>query len=344
MQQKKLKEIFLEFLDTSSLQSRQKNLAISLLGLTEQRSAYALTANDAMERLLPCYVNQLNEQFADILQAAIHDSLINYTSVKQNAITIYKTLCLWLERKYHLPIPKDWINKLKSPQNRDWAIIKMSCDNMTIGEIADQLLTTEHTIRADINKMNQAGFLFIDRYVKIDGMEFSNGQLRFTSTPHPVLLMENLLSVLTMLESLRQFDNMRATDIPFNIALKLWQQLSDYARKTIRQRIGQEIFQSDIQWYDRLDSCLKNDLSPFQSELQMTKGHLPDRLLMVFKGGEPCKLVYKDSSGEIVMLKETRVVHLNPDDADFVYQSQGQKQKVNVAMSQILACEPLTAQ
>jgi hypothetical protein len=332
------------FLTKQPMISRQKNLATSLFGLTDRPAVYSLraVAEAADLKLLDRVINRTDPELANDIETLIRDSLMAYTNQIQPAVKIYLSLLDFLERTYGLKVSSEWLNELGKIENREWTIIQMSFQNKSIKEIAEKLFTDEHTIRSDIRHLLQEGFLFIDQRVKIDGMDTERGNLIFQSTPHPVMLMGNLLQMLTLLEALRNYESLTNSQIPRSLALSVWSQLSDYARQTLKQRIQDGIIQSDLQWYTDLDKNRSANRPNFQTEYRMSGDHIPDRLLMVFKGGEPCKLVYRQDDSSEIMLNKTRVIHLNFEDADFAQDYDQRDRLVNVRFDQIISCEPLT--
>jgi len=331
------------FLTMQPMTSRQKSLAASLFGLTVKPTAYSLRVVDsAKTKLFGRVINRTDPELANDIETLIRDSLVAYKNQIQPAIKIYLSLLDFLKRTYGLKVQSEWLEELGKIENREWTIIQMSFQNKSVKEIAEKLFTDEHTIRSDIRNLLQEGFLFIDQRVKIDGMDTERGNLKFQSTPHPVMLMGNLLQMLTLLEALRNYESLTNSQIPGSLAHSIWSQLSEYARQTLKKRIEDGFIQSDLQWYTDLDKNRSAKRPSFQTEYRMSGEHIPDRLLMVFKGGEPCKLVYRQDDGSEITMDKTRVIHLNCDDADFTQDFDKRDQLVNVRFDQIISCEPLT--
>lgn len=129
-----------------------------------------------------------------------------------------------------------------------------------IADLSDLLWVSDVTIRADIRKLLGEDFDPIQVCGKkfiIDDIERRRGQIRFSSTAHPLFLTHNLSQIIVTLKGLKAMSNdplyaeyaqMAATDI--------WEQLSDYAKTRVHYVLS-ELLPEDLTWYESLKKMMR---------------------------------------------------------------------------------------
>ena len=343
MERKTVYSAFQSYLDNRKyFKQRKLELAASLIGFVDNPQAYSLAIQDYDGAFKLLEIDQNNLSYlSEKIESAILGGLSSYTNKKLNAVEIYLDLLEYLSDHYNFEFNDKFIESLAVPQQREWTIIKMSCEGKNVSEIAERLFTSERTIRDDLEHLTQEGLVFMDQRIPINGMTYHRAHLNFESTPHPVLLMGNLTEVFIMLNSLRLYTVDSNSKIPSQIAANIWSQLSDYARTTILKRIKNGKLKSDLEWFELLEGNDKGSKQTFQTEMQMSHGNIPDRLLVTFKGSEQCSLVYLDEEEEEVTLPLTWIRLLDGNSASFVEDPNYPDRTIKIQFDRIISCEPI---
>lgn len=278
-----------------------------------------------------------SDKLARALELAIGDSIMAYTRKKQLMCDLYQSFCSFLEESYGLHVPIDWDDYNVLSNNREWQIIQMSTENKSISEMSVQLMVSERQIRDDIENLNKNGLTFLDRKIKITGMKRVYGGIQFESTPHPILLLGNLMQVISILEALRHYQEISKSDVPKTTASEIWKNLSPYARTTIKKRIRDQVYESDYNWYEGLDrSQTVQEQDTFLTESAIVASNVRDQLIKCLKNGELCTIHYHDENGVKHILKSFRIGKLSAESIHLQNQESGQQIKLRI--SQVISC------
>lgn len=342
-----LSQIIDEFLETKIKQKfrtkRKFDMANNIFDQTDQdsRHIYGLKQQYVIQDWLERPIQEANKKaLAEDLENAISDSIDAYSHNKQTLIDVYRSFCDYFYDEYDIRINFDWKKYQVISDNREWQIIKLSTENMTISNIASKLMVNERQIREDATRLKENGLSFLDRKVKINGLIRKHGRIVFESTPHPILILGNLMQVISTLEALRLYKPDRPSDIPKATARQIWKELSNYAKTTIKKRISDGVYDSDINWYNSLDELApENENIAFLTEEEQAERNVNDQLMKCYKNSEPCIVQYEDESGKRKELKNARLINIgNLDVKLFDLQS---NTKIVLPADQILSCKKM---
>ena len=122
---------------------------------------------------------------------------------------------------------------------------KCGDERSAVRYLSDRLWVSERTIEDDFSFMMPprdvtASKSIFQHSLAINGMTRSKGVFRFASTAHPIFLIENLSSVLVIMESLLE----KARVVPYReqamtTARRIWKQLTPYAQARIAELLRQ---------------------------------------------------------------------------------------------------------
>ena len=285
-------------------------------------------------------IGQGSHELANALHRAIDDSIAAYPRPKEKMVRVFEAFCSYLLETYGLEVSVNWEDYEVFGKDRQIQILKLSTEEKSISEMAEKLQVSERQIRKDIDTMLEKGCTFSYKKVKIAGMERDNGRISFESTPHPILLTGNLLQVISLLESLRNYEQISQSKIPNSTAQQIWQQLSEYARDTIKKRIRDGVFDSDAAWYEQLDEPRAQlESSGFQTERAMTQNNDPDRLTHYFKLSKCIEIKFNDELNEEHTLSEVWIREIKGD--FLTVEDLATRQEKKIPIRQIVSCLPV---
>ena len=198
-------------------------------------------------------------------------------------------------------------------------------------------MVSERQIREDMNQLTDHGLTLLDRKIKISGLERSRGGIEFESTPHPILLLGNLMQVISLLESLRHYQQISQSDVPRITAHQIWQNLSSYAKKTIKKRIRDGIYDSELTWYENLDRPLSaREQDAFLTESAIAARNVQDQLIKCFKNGETSIIRYYDENKVEQILASVQIRYLQRETVSLKNMATGQM--IELDTWQIISC------
>lgn len=319
--------------------TRKLNQARRCFDQTEivTRPPYGLKQQEVLHAWLdqPVTGSKVNE-LAYALGQAIEFSIANYSRPKKTLICLYESFCHFLMETYGLDVPIDW-DDYNIPDNREWKIIQMSTENKSIGEMAVELMVSERQIRNDLERLETDGLTFLDRKIPITGLKRKRGRIDFESTPHPILLLGNLMQVICLLEALRQYHSSTQSDIPKITAVQIWQNLSSYAKSVIIQRIKSGVYTSDLAWYYDLNlAVMQQDL--FLTESMMVASNVSDQVLKCLKNSAVCSIRFRDEKGNIKILPTVIILRFLNRDVVVLHDIET-GDELKLPFDQILSCE-----
>lgn len=299
--------------------SYKKSTVINLFGLSGgkpysflsqcQRQTFPETERSAM---------------ADLIASAIKGSIRDYPSGKKTAIELYKAFVGFLSDKYELSVNVDFPTvAIWDPLERQLAIIKMLHErNISTINMADRLFVSDRTIEDDLKMIRESDTEALQLMGQPVKIPYKRRNRHFTSesTAHPIFLMANLAQVITILEGLGKQSQLKEYErFALLTAVNIWSELSDYARERINRL--SDTLALDRVWLRKIQRMSEEGVSNlFQTERACSDVDTVMSLIMIHKSGEKCFIEYKDESGQIVFLKDVRIV--SNGKTDFTYRSE----------------------
>jgi hypothetical protein len=158
--------------------------------------------------------------------------------------------------------------------------------------------------------MTEKGFKILGQNIRI--LDEGRSIYDLDSTPHPVILMQNILQLIVVLEGLRAMEKNRAYyNYARQTAINIWLQLTEYAQDKILTYFEKlEDNEEIIKWYIYLDEGSKYH-NRFLTELENAAGNIDSQLLYLFKNQKLFNLVYYDA-GERKELFNCKIKRYNP--------------------------------
>lgn len=176
---------------------------------------------------------------------AVRESVKSSRSDKQTTINRYRKLIDYLKRNTSEHIEVDWPPiDVSSRFERLIYIMKVLQTNPRDAAqyLSDKLWMSVRTVEKELSSIQYDDVTdhvsFLDQSFVINGINRANGSVRFLSSVHPMLLMENLTSVIVMIEALLEKAQKPAyKDWAMITAGHAWNQLTDYAKKRVEEII-----------------------------------------------------------------------------------------------------------
>ena len=167
---------------------------------------------------------------------------------------------------------------------------------MRTGEIAEYFNVDDRTIRSDLEALRD-GADFFGVKVKIESKHQGNHKHYYISTVHPVFLALNLSETLALLNLLEEASDARFSGEVYNsLFIKIYSQLTDYARRCIQDRLKKE-HDTDI---------IKNLL-----EEDAVKKSEHYAIAYLFKSGKSISVTFIDN-GEII--HNVKIIDIRADE------------------------------
>lgn len=252
----------------------------------------------------------------DYYWAAIRDTVINDPGGKTETLHRMKSFVGFLHRK-GIDFDIEWppIDDIGNRYERILYILRelqtadsraVTDDEIATKYIAERLWVSKRTIEDDFTYImppedNLAPRTLFQQSLAINGMKRSKGAVQFASTAHPFFLIENLRSVLVLIESLLE----KATNPAFQeqamvTARRIWIQLTPYAQERISILL-METYSEDameMQLFNRMKSVIDKENNAFTVEKEEHRKQA-SYLLDALKFGVSCKVEYKINDWEI---------------------------------------------
>lgn len=244
-----------------------------------------------------------------ILIDAVSDYLrVNSTS-SQIKSRLYDRLCAWcahIGKQYQIKDYQNYIDEIPRPVIHDIAVELVKELHNPEGTLKDELAhhygVSDKTIQVSISRLN--GKSGADP-LRIGGQEVhvpvayreethrTDKRRYYTpNTMSPIIFQMNLMQVATLLQSLYLNYDIRGNNIPMDLAVDTWGQLSDYAKGRIRQIFCQR--DPDFaEFLDLVEQAETSDTYRFMTESEIFKNSdvsWSERLQLAYKGGMICNL------------------------------------------------------
>jgi biotin operon repressor len=180
-------------------------------------------------------------------------------------------------------------------------------EKKTLREIAAELGYGTRALQKDIKKMTEQGFKLMGMNIKL--VSEKQNLLQMESTPHPVILMQNISQLVVMLEGLREMSKIEAYEnSAISTAVDIWNQLTEYTRNKILDAIEKLDTNADtMNWYDFIDKEGKYH-SRFVTEFENCSENPISQLMYLMKNGKQFNLTYINGEGTKAILCDCEII------------------------------------
>lgn len=238
--------------------------------------------------------------------AAVRESVKSSTSDKQTTIDRYKKLIDYLKRNTTEYIEIDW-PPIDVPSRFERLVYIMKILQTSPRDAAqflsDKLWMSTRTVEKELSSIQYDDVTdpvgFLDQSFVINGINRANGAVHFLSSVHPMLLMENLTSVIVMIEALLEKAQKPAyKEWAMITAGHAWNQLTDYAKQRVEKVIC-ETYKADspiLCLFDELKSLPVE--GRFRTEQETAREAL-GLTLYCFKASVPCRYLCREKDGSL---------------------------------------------
>ncbi len=177
-------------------------------------------------------------------------------------------------------------------------------ENQAVDSLCEKLWVSDRTIREDMRILRDGGreiykHSALNQAFLIDGLTGGHHPVQFLSSVHPVLLLENLTTVLLLIESLlEKAQQMIFRSTCLETANHIWSQLTDYARAKVRENICRDFVGRAelLDIFDELEALQRT--TDFRSE-QYFMTNVSDKLLHYLKMNQCCKVIWEDEAHQV---------------------------------------------
>ncbi len=271
---------------------------------------YALIKQEELNRIIDKNITKTSnrEQYGLQITDAITESINKAKGFKEKVACkeAYMNLIEYLKKNYGIEIKHDIKNELMlcTPEERRVYLLRETeRENDTgerkgLSEIAEVLGCSRRTLEKDLKEMMEQGFKLLGQTIKV--IEDGDTPLKLDSTPHPIILMQNISQIMVMLEGLRKVEIIEAFR-PYaeSSAVNIWNQLTEYAQNKIIDVI--EKFENDdipINWYLDLQRE-SNYHKKFLTELEQCSDNISSQLMYLLKNGKMFNVTIIDDEKEV---------------------------------------------
>lgn len=177
----------------------------------------------------------------------------------------------------------------------------------TLRDISDELGCSTRALQKDVKKMTEQGFKLMGMNIKLVSEE--QNLLQMESTPHPVILMQNISQLVVMLEGLRAMSKIMAYENSANsTAIDIWNQLTEYTRDKILDAVEKLDTNLDtMNWYNFIDREGKYH-SRFLTEIENCNENPISQLMYLMKNGKQFNLTYINHEGAKATLCDCEII------------------------------------
>lgn len=246
------------------------------------------------------------EEYGGDYGTAVRETVKAYSSDKGKAIARFRGLTEYLRRRTGEALPVDWPPvDISSRMDRLIYIMKtlQTDTGNAVQLLSDKLWLSTRTIEGDLSSIeyeNMAEPLgFLDQSFVINGIRRARGSVSFLSTVHPMLLMENLTSVVVMIEALLEKARQPAYKSWAMItAAHAWNQLTDYAQERIEE-VMRRTYDADspvLTLFEELKGMSAD--GRFRSEKEIARTAI-DKAMYCFKAGLNCRFLCRERDGSL---------------------------------------------
>lgn len=255
-----------------------------------------------------------SEKLFGALMDAMDQYLSSYPAPPSYRQKVYQKFFQWASdvgEKRKIPNYKDLLENLYAPINKD-PVIGLIQDlhpreGITKDELSVKYGVSQRVIQTNLHRLDlesdaepfriagQSVKVPVKRVSREDGNEEDNDRRWRYYTPdtlNPVIFQCNIMQTATLLKSFfynyRDYGNL----IPFDMAVDVWIQLSDYAKFRIQEIFGKQD-EEFLVFLTEIDDSSTEELHHFHTENNMNSDMQVseiERLNMAYKGGKRCKV------------------------------------------------------
>ena len=231
-----IKKIIEGFVEENGPYAFKGNLRCVLLGSEK----YSFIKQDDLIRLLDRNIIKTTkkEDYNIDIALAINDSLKKVKAFKSKVFhkEIYDEFVQYINKNYGFKVDISNLNEqiFETSEERYVYLLRQTerensnGKRMTLTEIADDLGFTRRQLEIDIKKMTEQGFKLLGFNIKL--VDEKQSILKMESTPHPLILMQNISQLVVILEGLRSMEKIDTYRNSANsTAVDIWNQLTEYA-------------------------------------------------------------------------------------------------------------------
>jgi len=258
----------------------------------------------------------LNQQIAEAIEESFKK--IKKVDFKVLAKGIYQELVdhLAVNFGFNIDISEMARTMIGSPEERWMYLLRETernhhgSDSMKIAQIAEKLGCSRRSLELDVKRITETGFKLLGQ--KIQLVDEDNSVLNMKSTPHPIILMQNISQILVILEGLRAMEKNQAfKEFADHTAMNIWNQLTEYAQNKVLDALELMGQDAELTWYFQLRDSSKN-VNRFLSEAKMSESNPLSRLMYLGKNRMPFNITYLNDQGERTELYDCVVRFFNP--------------------------------
>lgn len=310
-----LRKMITDFNETRYRENREQDL---LVGNEEYSLLQRQEIMDVLDRniIKTTKKDLLNPQ----IQEAIEESFksLKKFDLKVLAKGVYQEFADFLADNYGFSIDLSDMAKamIGSPEER-WMYLLRETERsqqgegkMKIAQIAEKLGCSRRSLELDVKRITLAGFKLLGQNIQL--VDEENSVLNMQSTPHPLVLMQNISQILVLFEGLRAMEKIQAyRTFAHYTAINIWNQLTEYAQNKVLDALELMGQDAEIGWYLNLRDE-SNKVNRFFSETKMSESDPMSQLMYLAKNQMPFNLVYLDKQGERIELQDCTVRYFNP--------------------------------
>lgn len=243
-----------------------------------------------------------------ILTAALSKYILRYPATAAVKQRLYQHIFAWCEDlgdQFHISDYEIFLSDIPHPIDRDLAITLVkelhSQDGISKADLAKKYEVSEKTIQVSLHQLSGESHyqpLRVGGQAMIVPVTHKKAERRddkrqyYTpNTLSPVVFQLNLMQVETLLKSF-QLNYDSGNNIPLDLAVDTWGQLSDYAKNRIREVFSQRDPEL-AEFLKIVDAESQSDEYRFMTESEMMKHRdisISEQLLVADKGGMICNL------------------------------------------------------
>lgn len=283
------------------------------------REKYSLVIQEEIIQILDRKIIKTTdkETLSYDISIAINESMNKIKSFKDKVSCkkIYNELALMFNTDYGFSIDISSINNkvIGTSEERCVYLLRQTerqNDNggrKTLRDISDELGCSTRSLQKDVKKMTEQGFKLMGLNIKLVSEE--QNILEMESTPHPVILMQNISQLVVMLEGLRAMTKIKAYENSANsTAVDIWNQLTEYTRTKILDVVEKlDTIKDTMDWYDSIDMEGKYQ-SRFLTEFENCGENPISKLMFLMKNGKQFNLIYVNDGGKQITLGDCQII------------------------------------
>ena len=283
------------------------------------REDYSLVMQEEIIQILDRNVIKTTnkETLSYDISIAINESMSRIKNFKERVSgkKVYNELALKLNTDYGFNIDISDLNDkvIGTAEERCVYLLRQTerqndnGERKTLRDISDELGCSVRALQKDVKKITEQGFKLMGLNIKLVSEE--KDILQMESTPHPVILMQNISQLVVMLEGLRAMSKVQAYKNSSNSsAVDIWNQLTEYTRTKILDVVEKLDTNKDtMDWYDSIDREGKYH-SRFLTEFENCGENPISQLMFLMKNEKQFNLTYVNDDGMQVTLCDCEII------------------------------------